>query len=232
MHLFFDPQITLDSQSFTFNREESKHLTKVLRKQLGTIVTLTNGKGLQWTGKLSLVTSQKVFAEKIEAKIHPSPKKSIHLIIAPTKSNERMEWMIEKLTELGVSSITPLRCNHSERKVVKTERWRKIAIAALKQSQQFFLPEIHPIISFQEQLKTLRHTSLIAHCHSSSKENLSDYPLKSDEISLWIGPEGDFSTEEIQAATNAGLKSVSLGTQRFRTETAGLLGCHSLFLKQ
>ena len=114
MLLFYDTQITSATQEFTFDRAESKHLTKVLRKEVGTEITLTDGKGLQWTGKLSLVSPQKVFAEKIEAKQHIPPKKRIHLVIAPTKSNDRMEWMVEKLTELGISTITPLLCHHSE----------------------------------------------------------------------------------------------------------------------
>jgi 16S rRNA (uracil1498-N3)-methyltransferase len=232
MLLFYDTEITTAIQEFTFDRAESKHLTKVLRKEVGTEITLTDGKGLQWTGKLSLVSPQKVCAEKIEAKQHLPPKKRIHLAIAPTKSNERMEWIVEKLTELGISSITPLLCYHSERKVVKTARWKKIAIAALKQSQQFFLPEILPLTSFQEQLEALQYPALIAHCKATPKKLLSEYSLASDQISLWIGPEGDFSVEEIKAATKAGLTPVSLGTQRFRTETAGILGCHSLFMKQ
>ncbi len=232
MLLFYDTQITAATQEFTFDRAESKHLTKVLRKEVGTEITLTDGKGLQWTGKLSLVSPQKVCAEKIEAKQHIPPKKRIHLVIAPTKSNDRMEWMVEKLTELGISTITPLLCHHSERKVVKIERFKKIAIAALKQSQQFFLPEILPLTSFQEQLEALQCPALIAHCAPTPKKTVSEYALDSNEISLWIGPEGDFSSEEIQAATKVGLTPVSLGTQRFRTETAGLLGCHSLYLKQ
>ncbi len=232
MLLFYDTQITAATQEFTFDRAESKHLTKVLRKEVGTEITLTDGKGLQWTGKLSLVSPQKVCAEKIEAKQHIPPKKRIHLVIAPTKSNDRMEWMVEKLTELGISTITPLLCHHSERKVVKVERFKKIAVAALKQSQQFFLPEILPLTSFQEQLEALQCPALIAHCAPTPKKTVSEYALDSNEISLWIGPEGDFSSGEIQAATKAGLTPVSLGTQRFRTETAGLLGCHSLYLKQ
>ena len=143
-----------------------------------------------------------------------------------------MEWLIEKLTELGVASITPLLCQHSERKVTKALRFEKIAIAALKQSQQFYLPEIHPLISFSDFLKNNNQNAYIAHCQKSPKLNLSDFPLNQNSITLLIGPEGDFSQEEIDAAENAGIHSVSIGNQRFRTETAGLLACHTAFLQQ
>ena len=231
MLLFFDQNITIDTEEFTFDRTESKHLVKVLRKEKGAQITLTNGRGLQWNGILTEVSPNKSTAKKTKAIHHLAPKKKIHLAIAPTKRNERMEWMIEKLTEIGIASITPILCDHSERKVVKTERYFKIAVAALKQSQQFFLPQINPLTPFEAFLKTIKHPALIAHCSESPKCELSKYALNSDEITLFVGPEGDFSSQEIKTAMTAGLEAVSLGSQRFRTETAGLLGCHTLFLK-
>ena len=136
------------------------------------------------------------------------------------------------MTELGVASITPLLCQHSERKVTKALRFEKIAIAALKQSQQFYLPEIHPLISFADFLKNNIQNAYIAHCQKSPRLNLSDCPLNQSSITFLIGPEGDFSREEIDAAENKGIRSVSIGNQRFRTETAGLLACHTAFLQQ
>ena len=233
MLLFFDPQITKDTYDFSFDRSESKHLAKVLRKETGTIVTLTDGKGLEWIGKLNLVNPQKVNAVRVGVKLHPLPKNRVHLAIAPTKSNDRMEWMVEKLTELGIASITPLLCQRSERKVIKTERLSKIAIAALKQSQQFFLPKIHLLSAFKDFVeKHQNHACLLAHCDATPKTPLSQYTINTDEIFLLIGPEGDFSPSEIEMATKAGMIPVSLGEQRFRTETAGLLGCHNIFVNQ
>ena len=231
MFLFHDTQIKIENKNYTFQRPDSKHISKVLRKEIGTLITITDGKGLEWKGEITLLTPQRVYAEKIEALKHSRSKKLIHLAIAPTKSNDRMEWLMEKLTELGIASITPLLCERSERKVTKTERLIKIAVTALKQSHQFFLPEIRPMTSFKEYLKTLQHQTLIAHCDNTPKKNLSEHIIQANEISLCIGPEGDFSPSEIKLATLAGIIPVSLGEQRFRTETAGLLGCHSIFLQ-
>ena len=232
MILFYDIHLEDSISDFSFSKDESKHLSKVLRKRAGDHITITNGKGLEWIGELTHVASNSARAKKIESHQHIVPEKQIHLAIAPTKNNNRMEWLIEKLTELGVASITPLLCQHSERKVTKALRFEKIAIAALKQYQQFYLPEIHPLISFADFLKNNIQNAYIAHCQKSLRLNLSDCPLNQSSITFLIGPEGDFSREEIDAAENKGICSVSIGNQRFRTETAGLLACHTAFLQQ
>ena len=159
MLLFFDSDITEDTREFHFDRNESKHLIKVLRKEIGTEISLTNGKGLEWRGKLNMISTQKVTAQKTSSAQHSPQAFKVHLAIAPTKRNERMEWLVEKLTELGVCSITPILCEHSERKTIKTERLRKIAISALKQSQQFYIPEIYPLTPFKNHLKQIKQPS-------------------------------------------------------------------------
>ncbi len=232
MVLFFDATLEESHADVTFSKEESKHLTKVLRKRAGDPICITNGRGLEWQGVLTHVAANSARAKKNHTHQHSPPKKQIHLAIAPTKNNNRMEWLIEKLTELGVASITPLRCNHSERKVTKLLRLEKIAIAALKQSQQFFLPELHSLTPFYDFIKNDIQNGYIAHCEKSAKTPLADCPLNQQTITLLIGPEGDFSPDEINAAEAAGIRSVSLGAQRFRTETAGLLACHTAFLQQ
>ena len=232
MILFYDIHLEDSISDFSFSKDESKHLSKVLRKKAGDQITITNGKGLEWNGELTHVASNSTRAKKIDSYQHSVPEKQIHLAIAPTKSSNRMEWLIEKLTELGIASITPLLCKHSERKVTKALRFEKIAIAALKQSQQFYLPEIHPLISFSDFLKNNNQNAYIAHCQKSPKLNLHECPLNKNIITLLIGPEGDFSQEEIDAAENVGIRSISIGNQRFRTETAGLLACHTAFLQQ
>ena len=233
MTLFYDASVELNVKEFIFNKEESKHLAKVLRMSIGDIISVTNGMGLEWIGKLSLVTPYKVIAKLKDSVKHQKNKNQIHLVIAPTKNNNRMEWLLEKITELGVASITFISCDNSERKIIKKKRFEKIIISGLKQSQQFFLPKINEIISFKEFITT--HESdqtFIAHCEDQPKQKLFDIKLTGSEISLMIGPEGDFSTSEINFAIERNIVPVSLGKQRFRTETAGILGCHSLLIKQ
>jgi 16S rRNA (uracil1498-N3)-methyltransferase len=232
MILFFDKDIKAKFSEFSFSKEESKHLTKVLRKKIGDKITITNGNGLEWQGELINISSSSTIAKKIKSLQHTQPIKLIHLAIALTKNNNRIEWLIEKLTELGIASITILLCEHSERKVDRTLRFEKITIAALKQSQQFYLPKIQPLKTFSDFIGGGVTNGYIAHCKESSKENLANYNLNQDEVTLMIGPEGDFSLREIELAEQAGIHSVSIGSQRFRTETAGLLACHTVFLQQ
>ena len=233
MTLFFDPLIKESTKEFIFSREESKHLAKVIRKVPGDIIYVTNGKGIEWKGVLSFVSPQKTIASLKAFKKHPPKKYQIHLAIAPTKNNNRMEWLIEKLTELGVSSITPLLCDHSERKIIKKERLEKITISGLKQSQQFYLPKVNEMVSFKDfVIASKKQETYIAHCEESPKENLDAISFKGTSQTIMIGPEGDFSHREIKEAVMAGIKAVSIGAQRFRTETAGLFACHTIFLKQ
>ena len=232
MLLFFDSDIEANFQNFTFDKSESRHISKVLRKNVGSQITITNGKGLEWKGEITSILNQKVEAKKITSLMHSNKKKHIHLAVAPTKSNDRMEWLIEKVTEIGISSITPILCDHSERKIIRKERLIKIAISALKQSQQFFLPEINSMMTFKKYIKNINHPGLIAHCGKSSKIELKNYNWESEQIHLLIGPEGDFSLKEIKDAISAKLIPVSLGQQRLRTETASILGSHILLIKE
>ena len=232
MILFFDLNISEKTEQFIFNRDESKHLTKVLRKKIDETITVTNGRGLEWKGVLIEVNVQKSIANCTAVIMHKPQKNKIHLAIAPTKNNNRMEWLIEKVTELGISSITPLICDHSERRVIKKERFEKIAIAAMKQSLQFFIPQINDLTNFNDFIKVKKNSSFIAHCENKSKELLSKSDLDFNNVTLLIGPEGDFSLREIELAINNKIKPISLGNQRFRTETAGLLACHTVFVKQ
>lgn len=232
MLLFFDDKITLETKSFKFNKTESKHLTKVLRKGIGTLISITNGNGLEWCGKINELNNKYVSAIKIESFQHSLPQKKIHLAIAPTKNSDRMEWLVEKLTELGIASITPILCDRSQRKVIKRDRFVKIAVAALKQSQQFFLPDIKPLIRFNKLLISIQHQGFIAHCEKTEKKLISKLDISMNEVTILIGPEGDFTPLEIREAKKVGLTAISLGKQRFRTETAALLGCHSLFIQQ
>ena len=137
-----------------------------------------------------------------------------------------LEWLIEKLTELGVSSITPLLCDHSERKIIKKERLEKITISGLKQSQQFYLPKVNEMVSFKDfVIASKKQETYIAHCEESPKENLDAISFKGTSQTVMIGPEGDFTADEVQAAIEMGAKPVHLGSKRLRTETAAVVAC-------
>ena len=148
MILFYDKNISKNSLNHELDNEQSHHLYNVLKKTKGFKLTVTDGNGLEWLGEIYSYKNKKIELKKISLKIHEKSKNKIHLVVAPAKNIKRMEWMLEKLTEIGITSITPVLCDHSERKSLKTERLKKIMISALKQSKQFFLPELYPMISF------------------------------------------------------------------------------------
>ena len=153
----------------------------------------------------------------------------MHLAVAPTKMNDRYEWFLEKATEIGISEITPIICDHSERKVVKTDRFDKIILAAMKQSNQLFLPKLNEPIALKDFLKKeFNSTKYIAHCEETSKKTLKESIKPSTDIVMLIGPEGDFSEKEIKLALENNYIPVSLGNTRLRTETAAMVACHSV----
>ena len=232
MVLFFEHSLPDELLEYYFSKEDSRHIAKVLRKNPGDQITITDGNGLEWLGELIHVSKNLSIAKKLKSLQHSPTNKSIHLAIAPTKNNNRMEWLIEKLTELGIASITPLVCEHSERKIDKALRFEKIAIAAIKQSQQFYLPKIQKLQSFSDFIRGNITNGYIAHCGNRPKKKLASFNLNQEKVTILIGPEGDFSLNEIELAEKEGIHSVSIGSQRFRTETAGLLACHTVFLQQ
>ena len=170
--------------------------------------------------------------KKISLKIHEKSKNKIHLVVSPAKNIKRMEWMLEKLTEIGITSITPILCDHSERKSLKTERLKKIMISALKQSKQFFLPELYPMISFDNYIEGIKKPFYIAHCMDENLKNLFEIDFENVENTILIGPEGDFSEKEIKLSINSGGIPVSVGNNILRTETAGIIACNIISVKQ
>ena len=226
MELFYAQHIFSKDETLTFNSEESRHLCKVLRKKIGDLIRVTDGKGLEWIGEIIEINTQKVVAKKSQFILHKNNRTSLHIAISPTKNNDRFEWFIEKATEIGVSEITPIICNHSERKVIKPERLNKILISGMKQSAQFFLPILHPTIFFEAFInQDLPKTKLIAHCQKGNKLPLQEVRNLDNEVLIMIGPEGDFSKLEIENAQNQFFTEITLGSQRLRTETAGLVAC-------
>ncbi|GGI57343.1 16S rRNA (uracil(1498)-N(3))-methyltransferase [Winogradskyella haliclonae] len=229
MQLFYNPNVSENDDIFYFEKDESRHITKVLRKNIGDTLQITNGKGWLFTSELTTI-NQKYCSAKIISKKHLEKRDyKLHVAVAPTKMNDRFEWFLEKATEIGIDSITPILCDHSERKVIKTERFEKIIQSAMKQSLQFYLPELRPLIPFKAFIKQdISGQRFIAHCEDSERKSLKSEIKPNSDITILIGPEGDFSTKEIETAIAVGFAPVMLGETRLRTETAAIVACHSV----
>lgn len=229
MQLFYNPNINSDSESFFFDKEESKHIIKVMRKKGGDILHVTNGLGYLFKTEIIVGSDTKCTVKIISFEKAEPSKYHLHLAVAPTKMNDRYEWFLEKATEMGISEITPIICDHSERKFVKTDRFDKIIQSAMKQSLHYYLPKLNEPISFKDFLKTKRNGfNLIAHCEETDKKSLKNILKPNEDVTMLIGPEGDFSEKEIQLALENNYIPVSLGNTRLRTETAAIVACHSV----
>jgi 16S rRNA (uracil1498-N3)-methyltransferase len=229
MQLFYNPSIATDSTSFIFDKEESKHIIKVLRKNQGDILYVTNGLGTIFKTKITIPSDSKCTVEIVEFEQKNKPKVELHLAVAPTKMNERYEWFLEKATEIGIQEITPIICEHSERRVVKTDRLEKILISAMKQSNQCFLPKLNNPISFSNFInQKFVGQKYIAHCEETQKKSLKTQLKTNENVTILIGPEGDFSIKEIEMALHNKFIPVTLGNTRLRTETAAIVACHSV----
>jgi 16S rRNA (uracil1498-N3)-methyltransferase len=165
----------------------------------------------------------------LSIKKSPEPKFRLHLAVAPTKMNDRFEWFLEKATEIGIQEITPIICDRSERKVINLERFEKIVLSAMKQSNEMFLPKLNDAVSFKEFIKQKNQgLQFIAHCEETDKKSLKESLQPNENVTLLIGPEGDFSEKEIALALENNYKPVTLGNTRLRTETAAVVACHSV----
>ena len=224
MQLFYNKNISLESKQIIFDKIESRHIVRVLRKKEGDILHITNGKGFLFTCKINIVSDKKCLAIIIkEEKIPKHWDYYLHIAIAPTKNNDRFEWFLEKATEIGIDEITPIICQNSERKIVKIERMKKIVQAAMKQSLKFTLPKLNDPIKFATFIKQkFEGQLLIAHCKDEEKVTLKNILQKKQPLTILIGPEGDFSLAEVEQAFSKKFKPISLGNSRLRTETAGV----------
>jgi 16S rRNA (uracil1498-N3)-methyltransferase len=232
MQLFYNPTINETQQSFVFDKEESKHIIKVLRKKESDILHVTNGLGFLFKTEITIASDNKCTVKIVSFEKQEAPKFHLHLAVAPTKMNERYEWFLEKATEIGIQEITPIICEHSERKVVKTDRFQKILESAMKQSLHYYLPKLNEPISIKDFIKQKQSGQLfIAHCDETDKKSLKNELKANQDVTLLIGPEGDFSVKEIQLAIDNNFIPVSLGTTRLRTETAAIVACHSVVFK-
>jgi len=226
-HTFYAPLLT--SPSYTLPEDESKHAVRVLRLSVGDGVMLVDGRGGVFQADVTDANPKRCQLRIThEAQVAPRPYQ-VHVAVAPTKNLDRMEWLVEKATEVGVDQISFLRCARSERRELKLDRLEKIAVSALKQSGQAWLPQLHPLTDFAQLLATLDPpTTFIAHLADDERTELAQVAGTASTCCILIGPEGDFTPEEISAARQRSIRPVALGTTRLRTETAALAAVHTV----
>jgi 16S rRNA (uracil1498-N3)-methyltransferase len=237
MNLFYTPDIT--SSVYVLNEEESKHAVRVLRLKEGDHIQLIDGIGGFYKAEITDANAKRCSVKIIETqKEYGKRSFYLHIAIAPTKSIDRIEWFLEKATEIGVDEISPIECEHSERTIVKQERLNKILVSAMKQSVKAYLPKLNEMADFDKFVKQdFKGEKFIAHCHprltSGSSPNgeerkadhLKNLYTQGQNALILIGPEGDFSQKEVELALKNGFKEISLGNSRLRTETAALVAC-------
>lgn len=230
-HTFYAPDLTLPT--YTLPEDESKHAVRVLRLSPGDAVELVNGQGSIFQAEVEVADAKRCSLRILHEQQVPRRAYQVHLAVAPTKNLDRMEWLVEKATEMGVDKITFLRCARSERRELKLERLQKIAVSALKQSGQAWLPELTELTDFSQFLPTVAaETTFIAHLAEGDRTPLSHVAAQGTECCILIGPEGDFNPQEIEAAFARGIRPVTLGASRLRTETAALAAVHTVHVSR
>ena len=226
MHRFYCPDI---ADTLTLGEEDSKHCVKVLRMGEGGTIEVVDGNGKLFTCRITMAHPKRCAIEVLDERYQP-PHWGCQIVlgIAPTKNLDRIEWLVEKCVEMGVDRIIPLRCHNSERTVLKTERLKKIMVSAMKQSLKATLPRLDEMTPIEKVLgEPFDGTRCIAYCDEmlprEERQTLADAYQPGKDVMVLIGPEGDFSPEEVQAARDAGFLPVTLGESRLRTETAGMM---------
>lgn len=227
MQLFYTPGI--QGTTYFLDETESKHAIRVLRLVNGNQISLVDGKGNFYEGKVTNADPRHCEIEVI-TQIPEFGKRThyLHLAVAPTKNADRFEWFLEKATEIGIDEITPVLCERSERKILKNDRMKKVIIAAMKQSLKAYLPRLNPLVTLNEVLcSPFNGKKFIAHCHDHDRKQLRDEIAGSPSNLILIGPEGDFPENEIELALENNFIPVTLGKSRLRTETAAIVACHT-----
>lgn len=230
MQLFYTPDIDPAHSNYILNEDESKHCIRVLRLEAGAEVQLIDGQGGLYNARIVDAHPKRTVLQ-INSVVTAFNKRNhfLHIAVAPTKNIERMEWFVEKATEIGIDAITPVICQRSERKELKTERLNKIITSAIKQSVKAYHPVLNEPVSFSQLLlKPFDGQKFIAHCDTGPKMALNAAINKRGSYLILIGPEGDFSPDEIGAAMQNGYKAITLGESRLRTETAALEACFEI----
>ncbi len=217
MHLFYQPD--LQNGLLELSVDETRHAVRVLRLQAGGKIEVTDGKGVRAKAEITEISKRSCSFQILEQQEETEPVLP-RIAIAPTKSMDRFEWLLEKAVEIGVSEICPILCFNSERRVLKMERCQKVLLAAMKQSQRNWLPKLQELTPIKDFIQNANEPLLLAHCRNAEKVGLTN----TTETNSWImiGPEGDFSLEEIDLAIKNGATEIDLGKSRLRTETAGI----------
>ncbi len=230
MHVFYTPDILTKAE---LPEEEAAHATRVLRLQAGDEIRLTDGQGNFYHARITATGGKRCLVDVLETIPQPPLWKGhLHIAMAPTKNMDRTEWFAEKATEIGLDELTFLSCRYSERKIIKTERINKILISAIKQSLKARLPKLNEMTAFDHFIhQSFPGQKFIAHCYPGEKPLLKDVVQPGASAVVLIGPEGDFSEEEVATALACGFTPISLGRSRLRTETAALVACHILNLQ-
>lgn len=229
MRIFYDPHIESGTKTHQLSEEESKHIVRVLRMKEGDPLALVNGKGAYFETTILLAHPKRCSVQIESEKISPALQHELHIALGPTKLIERIEWFVEKATEIGITEISFVAGKNSERIKMKPERLEKKAISAMKQSKRLFLPKINALVSVSEFIE--KHPNgLIAHCIDGEKSTILD-TFRTANCPILIGPEGDFTQDEIELALRNGYKTITLGENRLRTETAALYACVCAQLK-
>jgi 16S rRNA (uracil1498-N3)-methyltransferase len=224
MATFYAPKILLDQKEYLLSEEESKHCVRVLRYNLGSQINLIDGKGKQFKAIVVDNHPKRCKLQINEVIFHQKPQKQVHIALAPTKHIDRIEWFVEKAVELGLTKLTFLQCENNERSTINLDRIQKIAVAALKQSKRHYLPEIDDFVSFINFVQN-NPNGYIGHCYDGAKIKLNELGSAGPFL---IGPEGDFSRNEVEFAISHGYEAVHMNEFRLRTETAALTAVFSL----
>ena len=226
MLLFFTPDI--QGEVYQLPKEESRHVIRVLRMKMGDILFLTDGAGNLYRCSLASEDPNRCLVTVMETLPGPGKRNfHLHLAVAPTKNIARFEWLLEKATEIGIEEITPMLCDHSERKQIRNDRLERVMIAAMKQSLKAYLPRLNEMKTFHDVIHgNDKGLKFIAHLDEQQPAHLKEKYYKGEDVIILIGPEGDFSPTELESASKAGFEKVSLGSSRLRTETAGLAACN------
>ncbi|GAB3922076.1 16S rRNA (uracil(1498)-N(3))-methyltransferase [Larkinella terrae] len=228
MHLFYQP----DAESNSFlSEEESRHCVKTLRLSKGATIDVTDGNGKRHKCVIITADPRRCTFRIVETEFEPPRPYRIHLAVAPTKNSDRIEWLVEKAVEFGIDQFSFFIGQHSERRMLKTDRLEKIAIAGMKQSLQFYKPVINPLMEFETALTLSADHRYIAHLpENEPAASFFKTAQPGGTTLMLVGPEGDFSANEIVQAVEKGFKMVTLGSTRLRTETAALAACHTIHL--
>jgi 16S rRNA (uracil1498-N3)-methyltransferase len=228
MILFFSQEI--QGQKAVLSAEESRHCMLVLRKKKGDSIHFTDGKGNLYEAEILEENPKKCTLQIIKTQNNPQKRSFYtHLAIAPTKNIDRMEWLVEKLVEIGIDEISFFLGERSERKQLNISRLEKIALSAIKQSLKFTLPKLNDLRKFSELIKSIdTQQKFIAYLPEEKPQLLKNQLVINSSYTIFIGPEGDFSPNEVKSALANGFTPVSLGESRLRTETAGLVACHTI----